>query len=175
MKGFIKLGNEAILDRNLSILRECFGDCYISTNSPEVYFSRRARLIGDVIGARGPATGILSVLLATGAENLFVVACDMPLVKKELVDFIAQNQSEYDAVVAIYGGMVQPLLGLYNRRAISVIEGAIEAGRKGLVDILGMLNVRYIAQEEFRSIDGEGESFININSPLDLKKVELVG
>ncbi|KJU84893.1 molybdopterin-guanine dinucleotide biosynthesis protein MobA, partial [Candidatus Magnetobacterium bavaricum] len=118
LKGFIMVGGEAIIDRNISILRGCFGQCLISTNSPEVYFSRRARLIGDVTDTRGPATGILSSLLATGAEDVFVVACDMPLVKKGLVEFIARNQSGYDAVVAVYGGMVQPLPGIYNRRAI---------------------------------------------------------
>ncbi|MBF0317486.1 MAG: molybdenum cofactor guanylyltransferase [Nitrospirae bacterium] len=172
LKGFIRVGDEAILDRNLSILSGCFGECFISTNSPEVYFSRRTRLIGDVIDTRGPATGIMSSLLATGAEDVFVVACDMPLVKKELVEFIARSQSGYDAVVAVYGGMMQPLLGIYNRRAIPVIEGAIAVGRKRLRDVLGMLNVRYLAQEDFSAIDSEGESFININTPLDLKKID---
>ncbi|KJU81533.1 molybdopterin-guanine dinucleotide biosynthesis protein A [Candidatus Magnetobacterium bavaricum] len=171
LKGFITLGDEAILDRNLSILRGFFGECFISTNSPEVYFSRRARLIGDVIDARGPATGILSALLATGAEDVFVVACDMPLVKKELVEFIARSQVGYDAVVAVYEGVVQPLLGIYNRRSIPVIERAIAGGRKRLRDVLGMLNVRYLTQEEFSTIDNEGESFVNVNTPLDLKRL----
>ncbi|MBF0538324.1 MAG: molybdenum cofactor guanylyltransferase [Nitrospirae bacterium] len=170
-KGLIEFDNEAIIDRNLSILRGCLGECFISTNSPEVYFSRRARLIGDVIDSRGPATGILSALLATGAEDIFVVACDMPLVKRALVEFIAQNQCGYDAVVAVYGGTVQPLLGVYNRGAIPVIEGAIEAGRKGMRDILGLLNVRYIGQEEYRCIDSDGKSFVNVNTPLELKRL----
>ncbi len=172
LKGFIKLDNETIIDRTILLLRTCFGECLISTNSPEVYFSRKARLIGDIIDTRGPATGILSSLLATGAEDIFVAACDMPFIRRELVEYIVGQQSGYDAVVAVYNGRVQPLLAVYNRRVIPVIERAIESYNKGLKYILGQLDVKYICEKEFSSIDKEGKSFVNINTPLDLKTID---
>jgi len=45
---------------------------------PERYFSFGLPMVGDVRNARSPMTGILSVLIATGEEAVFVVACDMP-------------------------------------------------------------------------------------------------
>ena len=55
-------------------------------------------------------TGILSLLAATGDESVFVVACDMPFIKEELIRYIidcydrhaAGAQGQADAVIPVF-------------------------------------------------------------------------
>ncbi len=172
-KSFIRIDGEKIIDRNLRMLKECFKEVFISTNSPELYFYTMVPLIGDVIHTRGPISGILSCLINSRYENVFVMACDMPFVKKELIQLITSYSSGDDAVVPMYNSEAQPLLAVYNRRIIPVMERLIGENKKSLKEFLEHVHVRYISEGEINSVDLDGRSFININTVEDLKNVDI--
>lgn len=179
LKGFLEVGGRTILARSLEMLRRLFRDVVISTNMPARYFSFGVPLIGDIRDERGPMTGILSLLAATGDESVFVVACDMPFIKEELIRYIidcydrhaAGSGGQADAVIPVFRGRPEPLLGIYSRSAFTVMEEEVRKGKRGIQETLAKLNVLYMPDEEVRRIDPEGLSFVNINTLNDYERI----
>lgn len=179
LKGFLEVEGRPIMERSIGLLLRVFGRVVISTNMPECYFSLGVPLIGDIRGERGPMTGILSVLVSTGADAVFVVACDMPFIKEELVRYMADSfgqgakgkEQGIDAVAPVFGGRTEPLFGIYTKGCIEPFAAMIEKGRRGLSEMLTCLRVRYIIEEEVRGLDPEGESFVNINTIEDYERI----
>ena len=128
-------------------------------------------MIGDVVDSRGPMTGILSVFMNTESDNLFVTACDMPYINAILIKYmVGKYNGRFDALIPLYDGKPQPLFGIYAKRISELMEQRIKAGKKSLLDFLKTINVRYINEEEVRSIDPEGRSFVNINTAEDFRR-----
>ncbi len=172
IKGLIKIDGERIIDRNLKMLKNYFNEVLISTNDPVIYFYTKAPLIGDIINQRGPLTGILSSLINSKYNESFFMACDMPFIKKEVIELIKTYSSGYDAVVPIYNSEAQPLLAVYNKSIIPVVEKLIRENKKSIKNMLKYINVKFINEEKVRSVDEDGQSFININTIEDLKSIE---
>jgi molybdopterin-guanine dinucleotide biosynthesis protein A len=169
LKGFIEVEGATLIERTAEKLKTVTEEVVISTNEPERYFYLGLPLIGDVIESRGPASGIVSVLISTGAERVFVTACDMPFINTELVSYII-DRSGKQVTVPVINGRAEPMLAVYSRGVIECFENGIGSGRSSLNDMLKELDVLYIEEEEVRKIDPEGRSFLNINTLNDYKE-----
>ncbi|MBF0539839.1 MAG: molybdenum cofactor guanylyltransferase [Nitrospirae bacterium] len=172
-KAFIKINGETILSRNLRIFRRVFDQILISTNDPINYFNTKLPLIGDVSNISGPMTGILSSLLNAQTDQIFVIACDMPFVNEELIRYLIsiKDISIYDAIVPLFNDIPQPLFSIYHKRLVPILEEHIKNGQLSLKKMLPIINCKYILEEVICSIDKDGSSFININTPNDFKNV----
>ncbi|MEO5681034.1 MAG: molybdenum cofactor guanylyltransferase [Chitinophagaceae bacterium] len=77
----------------------------------------------ETIDVKGPLRGVLSVHAQDPAANLFILACDMPLMEasvlKQLLNF-CENQ-DGDAFVFTNDGAYEPLCGIYTARALARI------------------------------------------------------
>ncbi len=179
IKGLLRVGGVAIIERNLHIFKRVFDKVCISTNQPEFYFSFGVPLIGDIIKERGPMTGIFSVLVATGADSIFVIACDMPFVKEGLVRYMKDRYEVllssgicFDVIIPRFKGMIEPLAGIYTSRITERLEESLMTGRKGLYAFLEKVNTVYIEEEEIGMTDPEGLSFTNINTLEDYGRIK---
>jgi molybdopterin-guanine dinucleotide biosynthesis protein A len=162
LKGFIEIEGRRLIERNIERLNAVTGQVVISVNEPENYFYLGVPLIGDVVEPRGPASGIVSVLLCTGADEVFVTACDMPFINTELIRYIINNRAG-DATVPVFNERPEPLFAVYSKGVTVPFEEGIREGRSSLTDMLKKLDVCYIEEEDVRRIDPEGRSFLNIN------------
>ncbi|MFN3479959.1 MAG: molybdenum cofactor guanylyltransferase [Thermodesulfovibrionales bacterium] len=178
IKGLLSVGGLTIIERNLNILKDVFEKVVINTNSPEIYFPFGVPLIGDIINERGPMTGIFSILTSTGVDSVFVVACDMPFIKEDLIRYmkdrfksLSLSGKNMDALVPRFKGRTEPLVGIYTSRVRGRMEDSLKAGIKGLHDFLGEVNTFYIEDEEIKDIDPEGLSFVNINTLEDYERI----
>lgn len=181
LKGLLTVNGKTIIENSLGILGKIFKKVVISTNMPEKYFRFKAPLIGDIMIERGPMTGILSVLAATGDDSVFVVACDMPFINEGLIRYMVgkfriQDSDNsairgWDAVIPVFEGRKQPLLGIYANTVIKTMEKLIEQRQTGLTNMLKALRVLYITEEEVKGINPRGDAFININTMEDYEKI----
>lgn len=170
-KCLLEIDNKKLIERNKEILKKYFKRVILSTNNPEIYFCYELELVGDILKERGPMTGILSVLNLPDVLSTFVIACDMPFIKEELIKYILDKWTEeYDIVVPIFNNKPQPLFGIYSKRIIKSIEENIKKGEKSLCKLIRNKNVYFISEEVVKRIDSEGKTFININTLEDYKK-----
>lgn len=188
IKGFLEIEGKKIIESCIEVLDEICEGVVISTNNPERYCYLGVPMVGDVVRHKGPMTGILSALVSLKVPEVFVVACDMPFIKpalvRDIVDKWMQNTANsspvtrhsslkngWDALIPIFDNKPQPLLGIYSRSLINKIENSISEGNRGLRKFLKGINVRYINENEVRSLDPEGRSFVNINTLEEYKRV----
>jgi molybdopterin-guanine dinucleotide biosynthesis protein A len=174
LKAFINIEGSPIIERNLKLLKELFDEVLISTNMPERYFYLGAPLIGDVLSSEGPMSGIYSALLNAKSDCVFVTACDMPFIKKELISLIRERCGGADAVIPVYNNEPQPLFGVYCKTALPYIEEGIINKKTTLKRFLDNIKTAYIGEADIRKIDPEGMSFVNINTLEDYEKIKAV-
>lgn len=178
LKGFLTVDGKTIIERSIDMLMRVFGRVVISTNMPEKYFCFGVPLIGDIKMEKGPMMGILSVLVATGEDSIFVVACDMPFINEKLIRHMATSFEDQvargdhvDAVIPVFEGKTEPLFGIYTKGVIKTMETMILNGQRSLAEGLKDLRVRYVTDEEVRVVDPGGESFVNINTMEDYERI----
>ena len=119
----------------------------------------------------GPLAGIEALLLAAKHDLVLVVATDLPLVRPELLRFIAGACARVDAAMPLLRGVAQPLIAAYRRSALPVIQGQLDAGDGRVRYIMPKLNGRHLAEDELTIYDPSQESFTNVNRPEDLVRV----
>ncbi len=168
VKGFLELNGKSIIVSNLELLKGIFKRVIVSTNTPELYFPLGVMLVGDVVKHRGPMTGIYSVLSVPDIAEIFVTACDMPFINGILIRHMVDRwDNSRDALIPVFKGKSQPLFGIYSKRIAEKMRESLHSGRRSLRDFLRGSDVQYIGEEEVRSFDREGRSFVNINTVED--------
>ena len=177
LKGFLKVEGRTILERSTTVLSQVFDKVVISTNMPERYFAQGFPMIGDIRREKCPMTGILSVLVSTGEEAAFVVACDMPFISETLIRFMVKEhrargtEQGYDAVIPVFRGKKEPLFGIYTKALVPAIEATFRAGERRITEMLASACVRYITEDEVRAQDPMGDSFVNVNTMEDYEGI----
>ncbi|HXX58358.1 MAG TPA: molybdenum cofactor guanylyltransferase [Thermodesulfovibrionales bacterium] len=174
LKSLLTVEGRTIIERTIDVLGGVFDRVIINTNEPEYFFHFGLPMIGDLKKERGPLTGIFSVLVATGEDSVFFVACDMPFLHEGLLRHMAdayKGSSDVDAVVPVFRGMTEPLVGIYTKNAVAIMEGIFKEEKRSPGELLKRLKVRYIDEETVREIDPSGRSFVNVNTPEDYERI----
>jgi molybdopterin-guanine dinucleotide biosynthesis protein A len=123
----------------------------------------------DLLPARGPLTGIFSGLKASPTNHVIVVPCDAPFVQPDVLGLLLSLRHGFDAVVPVVGGRREPLIAVYAQSCVTPMEIALNSGDWSLQTLLRELNVRYVDEDELRTVDPHLRSFVNVNTPAELE------
>jgi len=194
-KAFLQVGDELLIDRVLKAVRAVADDIVIVTNSPEKYAGYPARLVRDAYPGTGALGGIYTGLLAAEHSCGIVVACDMPFLSVELLQYMAGQIEQYDVVMPYVGDdqssantqdaalrQVQegpqdtarardlhPLHAIYCKRCLEPMGRAIGRGDLRAIAFLPEVRVRFVGRQEIARFDPEHCSFFNANTPEELR------
>jgi len=167
-KCLIFLNNRRLIEIILLNLKEIFEEIFIVTNFPELYFYTGIPLLGDIYPFKGPMAGIHAAL-KNSKHDVFAFACDMPLIKREIIYTLAENHGNRPATVSSFNGDVYPLPGIYSKRLLDRIEKLLRDDKLGMRKFLDDTGACVV---EVANLDKEGLSFININTEKDLEKIK---
>ncbi|MFC7045232.1 molybdenum cofactor guanylyltransferase [Halobacteriaceae archaeon GCM10025711] len=114
---------------------------------------------------RGPTAGIRTGLRAVDGEYAFVVACDMPFVEPELVDYLFERAAGHDVAIPRLDDYLQTMHAVYRADAMAaacqdVLDGE---GSGRVIDAFGSLDVVVLPADEVAAHGGV-DSFENLNS-----------
>ena len=132
-KALLDWNGETLVELALRKLRAVCAEVAIAGGGADL--ARFGRVIPDETPGLGPLGGIVAALEQSAYEwNLFL-AVDMPFVPEEaLRALIAAAGGREMILLAQADGYVQPLCGMYSRRALPVLRRELEAGRLKLKD-----------------------------------------
>src|SRR4030042_828376 len=137
----------------------------------DIELNLNADVVADIYPDMGPLGGIYTGLTASISDVNIVAACDMPFPNTELLEYMAELLTGYDAVVPrLANEMIEPMHAVYSKSCLSRIDERLTAKKLSIHDFLDEVNVRYLEEEESRKIDPELISFFNINYQSDLDK-----
>jgi molybdenum cofactor guanylyltransferase len=86
----------------------------------------------SVLSIHGPLSGVLSVHLQYPAEDLLILACDMPLMETVLLKELLVQYNHYpseDAFIFINEDEPEPLCGIYKAKGLAHILGLYKSNQ----------------------------------------------
>lgn len=130
-------------------------------------------LVADDAPEAGPLEGLrsgLRQLAALPADAwVAVCGCDYPLVRGELLAWMAQHSEPHQQVVAVHGDQFPlPLPALYRRGLLPVVERLLAAGERSLRSVLAAVPGRFFTAAELQQVDPALASLGSANTPAEL-------
>jgi molybdopterin-guanine dinucleotide biosynthesis protein A len=173
-KALLEVGGVNIVGRTAHVLRPLVDELFLVADDAAPYAGLGLPVIPDVHPGCGAAGGIHAALRHTSHPLVLCVACDMPHLRRGVVELLLTSACPGDdAIVPRIGGWPEPLLAVYGRTARGGFERAIAAGRFKVMAALEGLRVRYVDEPALRAADAGLRSFINVNTPGELATARL--
>jgi molybdopterin-guanine dinucleotide biosynthesis protein A/molybdopterin converting factor small subunit len=124
-------------------------------------------LVRDQVAYQGPVSGIYRGLKAATKEVCFVTSCDAPFLDLALISHLLSEISDCDVVVPFWQERFQPLHAVYRRSVAPLLHEQLERGELRPIFLYDKVRTRKVHEDEIRTFDPEGMSFLNMNSPAD--------
>jgi molybdopterin-guanine dinucleotide biosynthesis protein A len=130
-------------------------------------------VVADAAGGGGPLAGLVALLeraREAGDRGCLVLACDLPLVDADLVGLLVDVWSGEDVVAPERGGRLQPLCALWSVAALPAARAALGSADRSVAGVVGVLDVRTVAEPEWRARATGPDPLLNVNSPRDFER-----
>ncbi len=185
-KARLRLDDSSLVERAVTRLRRVTDKVLIADRGRRVLPDERS--VPDGPGG-GPAAGLLGAAAVYPDHDLLALACDLPAVTTELLEYLARPGdlerpsapvseaapdlgNNYDAHVPRWQHGIEPLCALYRPTALAALAAAVAAGRLALHRLLlaGDLQVRCLEGDALAAFGAPHRLFLNLNTPQDLAR-----
>jgi molybdenum cofactor guanylyltransferase len=166
-KAFIEIEGMPIVQRICHLFLLLFQEVIIVTNRKERYLQFGVKVYDDIIPDLGALGGLYTAITSASFSYSFVVACDMPFLKRSVIEYLIQRRDDYDAIIPRTRDGLQPLHAIYSKNCIEAIQTVLKQNKRRIIDFLPLVHPNLVDSSEFYSLDPDMESFININTPED--------
>ncbi len=171
-KAFLKIAGVPIIERTFHLFRSLFQEIIIVTNERERYLQFDAKVCADLIPDAGVLGGLYTGLFYSSFFYSFVVACDMPYLKRSVIDHLIQRMEGYDVILPRTEDGLEPLHAVYSKECIEPIRRLLKEKKTRIIDLFPFARVNVVSPHEILPLDPDMESFINLNTPEELNRYE---
>ena len=177
-KALLEFAGQPLLGRVVETLRRVSDDVLI-VGERAPYHQFAARVLPDAYPNAGTLGGIATALRNARRDHALVVACDMPLLSIDLLQAMAREPRDYDALVPITEGgrssqgttrTYETLHAVYTRGCLPAIERRLERRELQVIGFFGDVRVRELDPTWWSQFDPAGLSFLNTNDPSELER-----
>ena len=163
-KALVRFGDRTLAENAVALLLARCGTVVV-VSRPEVALSGLpAAVVMDRPGPSGPLTALATGLATTRADDVLVLACDLPFAGP-MLDALARISPGRTAVGVDADGHVQPLCARYPRlRTLATIEELLAAGDRRARAPAAALGAH--------RIDDRWGALVNLNTSADLEHAE---
>jgi molybdopterin-guanine dinucleotide biosynthesis protein A len=191
-KAVINVLGKPLILHQIETLSNIDEDVFLVAHSPEQIYEYRENInfpeeIRFIVDDREffkhpnifkPMLGIYSGfkhLNKEGFEKAFVLSCDMPLIKADVIEFMIKQSENYECCIPRWeNGFLEPYFAIY-----PVNKGLTRAKDILTIENYGLLNlidknwkINYISVEKsIKPLDDKLVSLINIKGPIDISKL----
>ena len=173
-KGLIKTATGTWAGQAVATVETSGLNSFLSVNKLQyaayaaVFGANRLIADNDALEIMGPLAGLLSAHQRFPADNLLVLACDMPLIDPALLQQLINHplKQPANAIVFSNNGAAEPLCGIYTAAGLSAVLKFYQAGqlqRHSMKYILEQIQAVYIQMTA-----AQQQQFSNINTPGDI-------
>ncbi len=132
-KALIEIGGRTIIERIASTLSRVLSNILIVTNDPDSFRFLGLPMYRDAIPGSGSLGGLFTGLKVCGTDYGFLVGCDMPFLRADIISFMIGKTDDCDVIVPATGDYLEPLHTLYLTEMRPAHRGADPSG--GFQDI----------------------------------------
>jgi molybdopterin-guanine dinucleotide biosynthesis protein A len=143
----------------------------VTAEGEEIKFDGVAS-VNDISSGRGPMMGIYTGLKTMTNPRGIVNPVDTPDLSVELLEYMKEISRGFDVVMPVWNNTPEPLIAIYSRNVIPVIDRFFKEGRKPAPRSLAAgnngLKVRIISERELTTFGDPERMLRNMNTPEDL-------
>jgi molybdopterin-guanine dinucleotide biosynthesis protein A len=177
-KGLLQFGKYKMVEYILHQVSGMGEKNFIVSNRPEEYKEFGLPVYTDIYHNIGPLGGFHTIFSFLEMEYALVLACDMPFINRDLINYLLSLASDYDIIVPRlnHNKFVKPFRAVYSKRCMPAVEKAIEQNHRRVISFFDDVRVRYLEKDEIHIYDPDERSFFNVNTPEDLQKaIQMAG
>lgn len=165
-KGFLKLNNKLFIEYSIEALQPLVSQMLIVSNNPDYDVFKMER-VDDLIKDAGPLAGIYSGLKHSRTKYNLVLSCDIPLIKKEVLEkLIEAIDGNFDILQIESNGKSMPLIAMYKKICETTFYKLLQNDERRLHVAINQCKVKNIV------LNSESDLYTtNINTPEELKTI----
>lgn len=180
-KALVEVAGRSLLMTATTVLQAVFREVVVVGSRPGRKSDLEIQVIPDLRPGLGPLAGIHAALTHADGRDVFILACDLPLVTSDLVRRIAGAAIHDGKPFGVESGCAdaavrvardrrgpQPLCGLFRNCCLPVVEAALNEGRLSALELIGELDTECLDVEE-GDLGHQPGPLTNVNSPRDLE------
>jgi molybdopterin-guanine dinucleotide biosynthesis protein A len=178
-KGLLDFGGVPLILHTAQLLEPLVAEVTV-VGSPSRYAKLGLRAIADDADGElgqdrlgcGPLAGIATALAATRSRWNLIVACDLPYLSAEWLDWLLSRtlRSRGEAIVPRTERGIEPLAAAYRRECGDRVAAALARGVRKVSEAVEELRVDFVDPGQWRRIDSSEMILRNMNATGDYEK-----
>jgi molybdopterin-guanine dinucleotide biosynthesis protein A len=178
-KGLLDFGGVPLIVHTARLIEPLVAEVTV-VGSPRRYAKLGLHVIADDVQLKnsrdssgsGPLAGIATALGATRSPWNLILACDLPYLSAEWIDWLLSRalRSRGEAVVPRTERGIEPLAAVYHCGCGTQIAAALARGVRKVSDVVEELRVEHVYPREWRGNDPRGLVLKNMNAPGDYEE-----
>jgi molybdopterin-guanine dinucleotide biosynthesis protein A len=170
-KATVLLDGKPLIAHVFDVAKRVFTDIMVVSSLHTAVDGIKARVVKDILPLPGSLTGIVSALIASDTDYVFVLGGDMPFITAEAMRYVVEAAAGEDIIIPRTEGGLEPMHALYRRSCISPMLAALGRGHMKITGLLALLQVKVLPPDPVFFNRGVSV-FMNINTEEDLRRAE---
>jgi len=166
-KALLRIGDKWMVDALTDELKKLFGNVLLISDQSDKFDFFQDPVIKDVVPDKGPLGGLYTALLNTSSEYIFLCACDLLLLNKDIISYMFQRLNRQDALIPIHDRKIEPTAAFYSRNCLSYAAKSLESGSLNIRSFFDQIEVEFINFKDVFSDEVIEDCFFNINTKAD--------
>ena len=167
-KALLEIDQQPILLRMIKLI-EPFCESVAISGQNDDYSVFNVKMVPDEFSGIGPISGIYSCLKHSSNDWNLIISVDVPFVNREFIRLLISKANDSDCVIPKHDSGIEPLIALYHKSALKVVDEMIQSGEYKLMNLIGKLNSSYLDCTEL--LLEYPKLFHNLNSPADFNTI----
>ncbi len=166
-----------VLDKVSTIVNQVL--VVVSSKSQEKAFtqilSSDVEVVLDTYKTQSPLVGALTGFENARGRYCLLLPCDTPLISIQVISLLLDLCINKDAAIPRWSNeYIEPLQAAYRTEpALVAAEAALRGNERRMHSMVGYLSeVNYISTARLKEIDPKLLTFLNVNTPNDMRKAE---
>jgi molybdopterin-guanine dinucleotide biosynthesis protein A len=173
-KAFLEIGGVSLLQRVTNHVAAVCREVILVTRDPVELADMNHRIVKDLVPGQGPLGGVATGLFYARFPWCLITACDLPFLKQAFLERLASLTKDVPrgprALVPQTPDGWQPLVAVYHRDCQKPAQRLLSQGERKLDDLRDHGVIwQSIPADDFRDVDPNLETFINVNTPDELE------
>ncbi|MEM2094480.1 MAG: molybdenum cofactor guanylyltransferase [Candidatus Bathyarchaeia archaeon] len=181
-KVFAKLKGKALLLHVVDAVKDVTDETLVVVGNLEqksrlLEIRNSLNVVVDNIDIRSPLTGAISGFEKAKGEFSILLPSDTPLLSRDILLLLLRLSYGYEATIPRWPNWnIEPLQAVYETaKMLAAMNEAFRSGELRIYDAIKRLRkVLYISTDILRAYDHELNTFENVNTVSDLKRVESI-